>query len=178
MVEPIVVDVVRVVQNEGHHTKKMDEKSKKGRGNKKPNKSQGFSLGHTSLSLLFFLMVLAILSLNQFDQDAPLELVEANIVNETMKLPLSRPKAPLKPQHADISPIAKDGFVEVTFTTKDGSCRVAHLPRDRKFLKIDSNGPKLSIDDLMSEGQVPTKMALPKNMRSYPCESPGESRMQ
>jgi hypothetical protein len=83
-------------------------------------------------------------------------------INQTTRIPSVRPEGDMM----------EDGVVEVTFTTKNGSCRVAHLPRDKKFLKVDSEGPKLSINDLLrDETKIPTKMALPTNLKSYPCSS-------
>jgi hypothetical protein len=168
-VEPILVDVVQVVEGDSR-SKRLHRKSNKARIDKN-NDSQSISFGSTSQLLAFLAMLFSTLCLCQFDGSG-LESTTPLMVNQTIKLPSSRPKVAFSPKHAGLSSLNKDGFVEVTFTTKEGSCRVAHLPRDKKFLKVDSDGPKLSIDDLLlDDSQVPTKMALPKNMKSYPCES-------
>jgi hypothetical protein len=77
----------------------------------------------------------------------------------------------LPKRSVNMGPLMKGGYVEVTFTDPWGGCRIAKVPRDRKFLKVDAKGPKLSINDIMKDGgkTVPTKMALPKNLESFPC---------
>jgi hypothetical protein len=177
-VEPILVDVVQVVEGDSR-SKRLHRKSNRVRIDKN-NSSQGISFGSASLSssVSVLVMIFSILCLFQFDGSG-LESTTPLMVNQTIKLPSSRPKISFAPKHAGLSPLNEDGFVEVTFTTKEGSCRVAHLPRDKKFLKVDSNGPKLNINDLiLDDSQVPTKMALPKSMKSYPCDSVTASKMR
>jgi hypothetical protein len=122
-----------------------------------------FSLGSASLTMACVVVLLAFLCMCLFGDNA-LETTSTTPfeINQTSQIPSVRPKGDMM----------EDGVVEVTFTKEDGSCRVARLPRDKKFLKVDSEGPKLSINDLLrDETKIPTKMALPTNLKSYPCSS-------
>jgi hypothetical protein len=85
--------------------------------------------------------------------------------NRTRKMPTSRPKGDRRQKK-------HGGLVEISFTTEDGSCLVAHMPPDKHFLRVESDGPKLSINDLIADGaELPTIMALPKNTQTYPCKA-------
>jgi hypothetical protein len=123
-----------------------------------------FSLGSASLTMTCVVVLLAFLCMCLYGDNAlePTSTTAPFEINQTTRIPSVRPEGDMM----------EDGVVEVTFTTKNGSCRVAHLPRDKKFLKVDSEGPTLSINDLLrDETKIPTKMALPTNLKSYPCSS-------
>ena len=160
--EPVVVRVVDSSAGE--------------KGKSKGTKKQRMSFGIATLLAIAFVVAFATLSICQFEESVELKApVESDTIIE---LPKARPGALTTRRQAGISPINKNGSVEVTFTTKNGECRIALLPTDKKFLRVTSDGPKLSVNDLLENGnQIPTRMALPKSLKSYPCPT-GDSNLR
>lgn len=133
---------------------------------------QRFSLGLASMSVTILVVLVSSLCLvpsGGLNAGTTLETTPFQFgqreSNRTRKMPTSRPKGDRKQK-------IHGGLVEISFTTEDGSCMVAHMPPDKHFLRVESDGPKLSINDLLADGaKLPTKMALPQNTPTYPCQS-------